>query len=171
MRQKAQDDVAALLEQLKARGQAGTATFDVERSGFREDLTTHSVSPLAASVGAVPPASAIAAGSVPAAPAGPAPLPPLSLASSAIRAQSISSITFLQVYSPFVWARINIGGLSISLTLQDAGGNTICNVRSGPLGHDHDRLTERQAERLLDRDEDRREETEELRNCLKSVKS
>ncbi|MBI2908518.1 MAG: hypothetical protein HYX92_12810 [Chloroflexi bacterium] len=44
-------------------------------------------------------------------------------ASGSIVPRSVSSIVFAQVYTPFLWGRTNIGGLAVSLTLEDSSGN------------------------------------------------
>ncbi|HEV8636459.1 MAG TPA: hypothetical protein VG370_19725 [Chloroflexota bacterium] len=50
---------------------------------------------------------------------------PLSTASGGVRsALEVSSVSFVQVYSPFMWGRTSLGGLSVDLTLGDAARNT-----------------------------------------------
>jgi hypothetical protein len=50
------------------------------------------------------------------------PLPPVQ-PPGARSAQQVSSVAFVQVYTPFVWGRTSVGGLSVDLTLEDAAGN------------------------------------------------
>jgi hypothetical protein len=38
-------------------------------------------------------------------------------------AQQVSSVAFVQLYTPFVWGRTSVGGLTVDLTLEDAAGN------------------------------------------------
>ncbi|MBI2940639.1 MAG: hypothetical protein HYY04_09400 [Chloroflexi bacterium] len=117
-RQRQREELAQELAQLAATGLAGAYAFDEATAAFRADLSHAGRDRLAAhpQVAAVEPAPAAA----PEAAAAPA----SRTASSGDRTiQGVSSVIFAQVYSPFVWGRANIGGLSVELTLEDSNLN------------------------------------------------
>lgn len=120
-REQVKTDLAEQLAALADAEAAGPGSFDATVDGFRVDLTEHARARLAVSplVGEVH-----AADSAP--PAIPdeqsnQPLPPRP-ASATRSAQVIGSVNFIQVNSPFMWGRTNIGGLSVELTLENSSG-------------------------------------------------
>jgi len=131
------DEVAAALDRLRADGRAGTYTYDEPSHTFRVALVDSALSSLQAS----PHVASIE-------PVGEAGLPrtadaehdngPLYWPSGSVGPQDattgVSSVVFVQVHSPFVWGRVNIGGLSVRLWLEDASGNVVAGASQATLG-------------------------------------
>jgi hypothetical protein len=113
------DAVAAELAELASRGLAGSYRFDEETRSFTADLGDVARLQLAADpdIEALTLRSGVTAQSTDTPPAD-APLPAATRA-----AQAVSSISFIQVYSPFVWGRVSVNGLAVQLTLEDSAGN------------------------------------------------
>lgn len=105
------EQLAAVLSRLATDGLAGEYTFNESTWAFHAQLSDDGRISLAQNplVASVEPAPVMSSSS-------------LSAASSPVGIQSVSSIIFVQVNSPFVWGRTNIGGLSVQLTLEDSTG-------------------------------------------------
>lgn len=105
--------LSVLLDRLVEAGLAGTYSFDEAENGFRATLTgsardTLAGNPLVASVEVQADETYGMA----------------SASSPTVGIQAISSVTFIQVYTPFVWGRVSVNGLTVQLTLEDGDGNT-----------------------------------------------
>lgn len=106
--------VATSLDSFAAAGLASAYSFDEDKGAFRamlSDLARDQLtsSGLVASVETYAEANRTTSSS----PAG------------RVGIQSVSSISFVQVYSPFVWGRVSTNGLSVQLTLEDEAGTTL----------------------------------------------
>jgi hypothetical protein len=115
-RERERASVMAELAKQSAAGKAAEATYEESEHVVRVKLTESAraellVNPNVASVelASGPRASAQATD-------GRLPL------SSARSAQAVSSVSFVQVYTPFVWGRTSVNGLSVALTLEDSAG-------------------------------------------------
>lgn len=114
------DEVAAALEQLAANGLAGSFTDEETAHVFRAELSASAIDSLAAnphvasvepwSEGALAQAAAEGEGALPA-------WQPGGIGTQAVT--GVSSVVFVQVNSPFMWGRVNVGGLDVRLLLYD----------------------------------------------------
>ncbi|MDP2659756.1 MAG: hypothetical protein Q8R28_03410 [Dehalococcoidia bacterium] len=114
--EKARDKsrIASTLDSLASAGLAGGYSFDEDEGAFRallsdlarEQLTTN---PL---VAAVEPQAEMSR-------------TPSSLPAGRVGIQAVASAAFIQVYSPFVWGQVSVGGLSVQLTLEDGTGTVL----------------------------------------------
>jgi hypothetical protein len=112
------DELAAVLDKLVSSGEAGQVTFDGTTETFIVELSEIAAtqlrgSPLVASL--APVQSAAPTGLAPAA---------------VVASQGVSSVDFVQVYSPFMWGHASIGGLSVQLALLDSSGTVTIGVPS-----------------------------------------
>ncbi len=120
------DEVAAELERLAAAGYAGAYTYVEAAHAFRVDLSEVARDALAGNlhVASVEPMDEVA----PAASVGEQAAPldwGRNGITTQIQASGVSSVVFVQVHSPFMWGRVNVGGLSVRLWLEDGDGNVI----------------------------------------------
>jgi hypothetical protein len=122
-RQARRDQLGEALSGLASAGLAGTFSFDEAAGAFRAELNDAGRDQLVANP---------LVGSVEAAPTTPTPaavesqLAPL----GGLAVEEVSSVVFAQVYSPFVWGRASIGGLTVQLTLED-GSHALRGVPQG----------------------------------------
>jgi hypothetical protein len=114
--QQQRDAVAAELDALAAKALAGAYAYDDARRTFTAELTAAGRDQLLADQNVA---------GVDLVPAFTPPTPTATaLPAAATRgAQSVSSVNFIQVYTPFMWGRVSVNGLSVQLTLEDGVGS------------------------------------------------
>ncbi len=108
-RERAQ--ISAILDNLAAAGKAGTYAYDDVQNVFRVQLSDAGRAALATNplVESIEPEVISAAGN------------PLK---NNLSTQSVSSIDYIQVFTPFMWGYVNTGGLSIDIKLFASDGTT-----------------------------------------------
>lgn len=120
VRKREINQLRSTLEALAKSGEVGNFSVNTDQNSFRADLSqtaraTLATNPLVASIESAPTAVA---------PATPSASSQSSLPGQ-ITTQDVSSIAYIQVYTPFMWGHVSVGGLSVQLTLEDSNGTTI----------------------------------------------
>ncbi|MBI2952697.1 MAG: hypothetical protein HYY30_00150 [Chloroflexi bacterium] len=118
--QQQRDDLGAVLRSLTEAGLSGAYSFDEADNSYYAELNAAALFELNANplVAAIEPASVSAA----------AIEKEESLAGispSGVTVQTVSSVVFIQVYSPFIWGRASVGGSTVTLTLESSSGSVI----------------------------------------------
>lgn len=114
------DAIRAALDRLVAAGHARTYAFDVRENHFRAELSSAGGDTLLAHP-AVAPVELVTSAHLNSEVGGLAATAP-PLPTPALLPQAVSSIVFVQVFSPFVWGRTSVSGLRVELTLEDPSG-------------------------------------------------
>lgn len=117
-REQKRDELSSLFAELRTSGLAGSYSFDEAQNSFQVELSESARGqleghPLVAAVEPLPQGETVGATGQG--------LSAWSSGNAGI--QSVSSVVFVQVHSPFVWGRASVGGLSVELTLEDSAGN------------------------------------------------
>src|SRR5262249_45219559 len=119
--QHQRDEVGAALDALRASGRAGQHAYDDAGRSFRVSLSADAASDLAShpgltvdrdlagAAGASTPSSGAPTGTAPSATTRP------SGGMTAQDATTVSSVNYIQVYSPFMWGHVSIGGLAVTI--------------------------------------------------------
>jgi hypothetical protein len=117
------DHVAAILTKLQTDGHARAFTFDKLTESFAVELDDTARAQLAADPFVADVATASAAATT-------ATSHPTTSTSSlgTTSTSGVSSVNFIQVYSPFMWGKASVGGLSVDLALLDPTGTITIGV-------------------------------------------